>query len=420
VDREPAIARGEVNATTPPVERISAGEHRERQRRARDAAADRGLRALVAFSGSGGAPDRVAGGLWLAGLATSQPFVPDLPGRWRAAGHVAVVLAVDGPVTAIVDAEQLQTAPVADAVVVTADPIVAAADAIADALGRSRPGRAGVLGADILNAGWWTALDERLRSRCPGAVLEPADDLGYALRRVKSPAEQRLLRAAGELGARAMTAALDAAQPGGTEAEAAAALAERVVREGGALYDVVVSSGEASGTLGPSGGAAGVAGWTTRRLRAGDLLRIDAYGSVGGYLFDFARTAVVGGAPSDAQAELIEALRGSVGAGVDALRPGVRLSEIARRCEDALAASRHARRHGVPAHMMDGFWGHGLGLGFEPPWIGPGGTEVVEAGWCLALERRATVAGLGGAQYEDDILVGPGGPELLTDTGRAR
>ena len=37
----------------------------------------------------------------------------------------------------------------------------------------------------------------------------------------------------------------------------------RYVREGGAVYDVVVSAGERSGTLGPYGGAAGAAGWTT-------------------------------------------------------------------------------------------------------------------------------------------------------------
>jgi len=36
---------------------------------------------------------------------------------------------------------------------------------------------------------------------------------------------------------------------------------------------------------------------------------------------------------------------------------------------------------------------------------------------CLAIERRAAVDGLGGAQYEDDVLVGDDGPELLTRTG---
>lgn len=397
--------------------RISPEEHRERQRHTREAAAERGLDVVVAFSRGGGTHDRIADVLWLGGLATPQPFVPDLGGHWRAAGHVAVILPVAGAATAVVDAEELQTAPVADSVVVADDAISAAADAVAEGLSRRGRGRVGVFGSDALPAAWWSALDESVRGRRPDAALEPADDLGLGLRRVKSQAEQRLLRAAGRLGADAMAAALDAAVPGAREAEVAAALFERVVSDGGAVYDVVVSSGAASGTLGPSGGAAGAARWTTRRLADGDLLRIDAYGSIGGYLFDFARTTVVGDAASGEQRELIDALRAGVAAGIEALRPGVRLSEVARRCDVALAASSHARRHGVPAHLMGGFWGHGLGLGFEPPWIGPAADEVVEAGWCLALERRAAVAGVGGAQHEDDVLVGPDGAELLTVGG---
>ena len=191
-------------------------EHRERQDRAREGAAARGLEGLVAISRGG--HDRVADALWLAGLATSQPFVPDLPRHWRAARHVAVVLRAHG-----------------------------------------------------------------------------------------------------------------------------------------------------------------------RRRR---------------------RT-------SDEQSELIAALRDSVTAGIDALRPGAPLSDVAGACEDALAGSAHARRHGVPRHLMGGFWGHGLGLGFEPPRIGPESTDIVEPGWCLAVERRAAVPGLGRAQYDDDVLIGPGGAELL-------
>jgi Xaa-Pro dipeptidase len=396
---------------------ISADEHRQRQARLRSVAAERGLAAVVAFSRGGGTHDRLADALWLAGLAAAQPFVPDLSGHWRGAGHVAVVVPVDGPSTAIVESDELQSRPVVDAVVVSADVIAAAAAVIGAELDVRRGSRVGVLGADAVPAAWWAALDELVLARLPSAVLEPAGDLAVALRRLKSPAEQRLLRCAGRLGSRAMSAALDAAGPGSSEADAAAALFETVVADGGAIYDVVVSSGARSGTLGPSGGDAGAARWTTRRLRGGELLRIDAYGSIGGYMFDLARTIVVGGAPADEQTDLIDGLRESVAAGVELLRPGVPLSAVADRCERVLAASRHARRYGVPAHTMSGFWGHGLGLGWEPPWIGPQSTETVEAGMCLALERRAAVDGLGGAQYEDNVLIGPDGPELLTRAG---
>jgi len=391
-------------------------EYRERQRRAREAAAARGLSALVSFSRGGGTHDRVADALWLAGLATPQPFVPDLRGHWRATGHVVIVLAADAPVTAIVESEELRPWAVADEVVVSEDVVAAAAAVVTAALPRRAPGRVGVLGADAVPFAWWVALDELVSAARPGAAMEAADDLGTMLRRIKSPAEQRLLRDAGRLGGRAMAAALGAAVPGTSEADVAATLIERVVREGGAVYDVMLSSGAASATLGPGGGMAGKAGWTNRRLAAGELLRIDAYGSVAGYLFDFARSVVVGTAASDEQRELIDALRESVMAGVDALRPGAPLSEVVRACEDTLAASAHARRHGVPEHLMGGFWGHGLGLAFEPPWIGPDSRELAEPGMCLAIERRAAVAGLGGAQYEDDVLIGEHGAELLTIT----
>jgi Xaa-Pro aminopeptidase len=322
---------------------------------------------------------------------------------------VIVVVSVDGPVTAVVESEELVPAAVADEVVVAQDLVAAAARVLRRALSSREEARIGVLGADAVPFAWWTDLERSLHAR-----LEAVDDVGARLRRIKSPAEQALLREAGRLGARAMAAALDVAVPGATEAAVAAGLTRVVTAEGGATYDVVVSSGEGSVALGPPGGAAGAAGWTTRRLAAGDLLRIDAYGSVGGYLFDMARSVVVGGAASDEQLELIDAMRVCVRAGVDALRPGVALSDVARCCEDALAATEHARRHGVPEHLMDGFWGHGLGLAFEPPWIGPDSDDVVEEGWCLAIERRAAVPGLGGAQYEDDVLIGAAGAELLT------
>lgn len=405
-----------MNREAQPV--IAAAEYRARQDRARRAAADRGLHALVALSRAGGTHDRAGNCLWLAGLTTLQPFVPDLTGHWRGAGHVAVVLAVDGPTIAVVDSEVLQNEPLADTLVVSEDVIAATADALPVPAQSGRL-RVGMLDADVLPARWWAALEERLASRATTrAHLEPVEELAFQLRRVKSPAEQELLRAAGRLGSAAMNAALETAQPGATEAEVAAALIERVVSDAGAVYAVVISSGAWSGTLAPSGGAAGLAGWTTRSLARGDLLRLDAYGSTAGYFFDFARSIVVGGGASVEQTELIEAMRDSVAAGISALRPGARISEVAQACEDVLDRSAHSRRHGTPRHLMGGFWGHGLGLGFEPPWIGGASDENVEEGWCLAVERRAAVPGVGGAQYEDDVIVTRGGAELLTRTGQ--
>jgi Xaa-Pro aminopeptidase len=99
----------------------------------------------------------------------------------------------------------------------------------------------------------------------------------------------------------AMEAAMGTAVPGASEADVAAELAGEVVRRGGSVYDIVLSSGAWTHTLAPSGGQAGASGYTTRKLATGDLLRIDAYGSLGGYLFDIARSRVVGRPPSQTQ-----------------------------------------------------------------------------------------------------------------------
>jgi Xaa-Pro aminopeptidase len=139
---------------------------------------------------------------------------------------------------------------------------------------------------------------------------------------------------------------------------------------------------------------------------------------VGGYVFDFARSRVVGGRATPEQQQLLDAVRDSVQGGVDALRPGVTLGAVARRCESVFAASAYARRHGVPASTLGGAWGHGLGLTFEPPWITTDSEVVAEPGMCLAIERRIEAPeappGARGAQYEDNVLVTTDGVELLT------
>ena len=94
-----------------------------------------------------------------------------------------------------------------------------------------------------------------------------------------------------------------------------------------------------------------------RRLTAGDLLRFDAYGSLAGYLFDFARSWVVGRRPTPDQQMILDAVRDSVIAGVERLRPGVTLGEVARHCDAVLANSAYARRYGVPASTMGDAWG---------------------------------------------------------------
>ena len=144
------------------------------------------------------------------------------------------------------------------------------------------------------------------------------------------------------------------------------------------------------------------------------MIRLDLYGSLDGYLFDFGRSRVVGRSPTQEQQEILDAVRDSVQAGTELLRPGETLGAVARRCEEVLGASAYARRHGPPLAMMGGTWGHSLGLDWGSPWIESGSSTVILPGMCFAIEQRIEAPGIGGANYENDVIVTDDGPEIVT------
>ena len=380
-------------------------EYKARQAAARKLVQERGFSAIVAWSRGGSTQDHYADVYYLAGFYTHQPFIPDEPGRWRAHGHTALVLPVDGPGTLLVDMTEVQNPkPAADRVRVTADLVESLATTVMDTV---PPGTdVALLGGEALVWRWGRELNTRL----PGYRFLEADDLAAEMRLIKSEAELDLLRAAGEIGARAVDAAMQAAIPGVSEAEVAAAAISEIVRAGGALYGLGLSSGPWAHTFSPSTPAP----YSRRRLEAGDMMRLDLYGSFDGYLFDFGRSRVVGRLPTQEQQEILDAVRDSVQAGTELLRPGETLGAVARRCEEVLMASAYARRHGLPRAMMGGTWGHNLGLDWGAPWIESASSIVIQLGMCFAIERRIEAPSIGGANYENDVIVTDDGPGIVT------
>jgi Xaa-Pro aminopeptidase len=380
-------------------------EYKARQAAARKLVQERGFSAIVAWSRGGSTQDHYADVYYLAGFYTHQPFIPDEPGRWRAHGHTALVLPVDGPGTLLVDMTEVQNPkPAADRVRVTADLVESLATTVMDTVPSGTD--VALLGGEALVWRWGRELNTRL----PGYRFLEADDLAAEMRLIKSEAELDLLRAAGEIGARAVDAAMQAAIPGVSEAEVAAAAISEIVRAGGALYGLGLSSGPWAHTFSPSTPAP----YSRRRLEAGDMIRLDLYGSFDGYLFDFGRSRVVGRSPTQEQQEILDAVRDSVQAGTELLRPGETLGAVARRCEEVLMASAYARRHGLPRAMMGGTWGHSLGLDWGAPWLESASSTVIQPGMCLAIERRIEAPDIGGANYENDVIVTDANPEIIT------
>src|SRR5215207_8294177 len=402
VIREHDTARRAQDGRAVGIERT---EYYARQAAARELARERGFSALVAWSRGGSTQDHYADVYYLTGFYTHQPFIPDELGRWRAHGHTALVLPVDGPGTLLVDMSELQDPePAADRVRYTEDLVEALATTVAETVPSGTD--VALLGGEALAWRW----GRELAARLPEHRFVEADALAAELCLIKSAAELDLLRAAGEVGTGAVTAAMEAAVPGATEAEVAAAAISEIVRAGGALYGLGLSSGPWTHTFSPSTPAA----YSRRRLSAGDMIRLDLYGSFDGYLFDFCRSRVVGRPPTQEQQEILDAVRDSVHAGTELLRPGETLGAVARRCEEVLGASAYVRHRGPSREMMGGTWGHSLGLDWGAPWIESSSSTVIRSGMCLAIERRIEAPGLGGANYENDVIVTEAGPEIVT------
>ena len=151
---------------------------------------------------------------------------------------------------------------------------------------------------------------------------------------------------------------------------------------------------------------------TGRRLASGEPTVLDFGGVYDGYCVDLTRTVQLG-AVAPAVQRLFDAVSEAHDAALATVRPGIRPSEIDCAARNVLA------RHGLAEAFGHGT-GHGLGLEIheEPRIAEPvaGRPDApVEAGMVFTIEPGAYVPGLGCVRIEDDVLVTPGGCELLTD-----
>jgi Xaa-Pro aminopeptidase len=240
-----------------------------------------------------------------------------------------------------------------------------------------------------------------------------ADALVEEIRLHKSPAETALLRAAIALGTEAVKRSMEFVLPGNTEGDVAAEVAAVVARGGGALYDAPCSSGPNShhftwGRM-PSWDA-----W--RPMAKGDIFHMDTYGALGGYFWDFGRCRVVGDQPTPEQIELIEANIAIVDAVCAAIRPGIRARDAHRAGADVAKQLPIVQRLADAPKDTEGFpaLGHGIGMGWEGPWITETDETVLEPGMAIAVETLFGEPGLGGTFFEENGIVTDEGFEVLS------
>jgi Xaa-Pro aminopeptidase len=168
------------------------------------------------------------------------------------------------------------------------------------------------------------------RDRFVGVSFTNVSPAVFALRQVKTPYEQEVLRQSVAISAAAHLAGMKAARPGGYEHEVEAAI-EQVYLARGAMspgYPSIVGSGPNATVLHYQA--------STRKMEDGDLLLVDAAANYRGITGDITRTYPVNGRFSPAQRDIYALVLAVQNAGIAAARAGNRTLDIEKACEEAV------------------------------------------------------------------------------------
>jgi Xaa-Pro aminopeptidase len=387
---------------------IAPGEFRERQEKVRAAAAAQGLDGVVVWSRGGGPVDMSADVAYLANHYSQQPYMTDYVGIGSGRSHGVVVLPVSGPSIVVMDIPWWRPDLVVAGDIRTGNDVVAlAVDAMKSA--GLDAARVGFVGTSNMSASAYLAFVAAL----PSMTVVNTDAMVEEIRLHKSPAETALLRAAIKLGTEAVHRSMKYVVPGNTEADVAAEVAAVVARGGGALYDAPCGSGPNSHHF----TWARMPSWdAVRPMQRGDIFHMDTYGALGGYFWDFGRCRVVGDDPSPEQIELIEANIAIVDAVCAAIKPGIPASQAHRAGAEVANQTPIVKRLSDAPKDTEGFpaLGHGIGMGWEGPWITADDHTILEPGMAIAVETLFGATDVGGTFFEENGIVTDDGFEVLS------
>lgn len=232
------------------------------------------------------------------------------------------------------------------------------------------------------------------------AELLPAAGVVERQRSVKTPEEIDCLRAACDIACRAFWRILKDIRVGVTEKELAAKLSAYMVLEGADTqpYGNILISGPNTSLL------HGIP--SERALQYGDFVLMDYGCQFRGYMSDMTRTVVLGKAGAK-QREVYALEQRMLEDALAAIRPGAAVGEVYEASVRAIRDTPY-----FPYHYSG--VGHGVGLFVhEPPFMRPGGEDVLQKDMVTTIEPGLYLPGWGGVRIEDQVLLTDGGCEDL-------
>jgi Xaa-Pro dipeptidase len=266
-----------------------------------------------------------------------------------------------------------------------------------------------------------------------GSRLADASSLIRDLRRIKSPFEIELMRAAGEIGRKTFQKGREILREGMTEIEFGGRLEavakgyghEGLLRVRSLNYEAYtwhVLSGPTGGIVSqsdsPMGGLglspAFPVGASLREMRAHEPILVDFGTCYHGYQADETRMFSIG-AMSTKFIDAYQACREIHDAVLEETRPGTDCEALFLRTLQLAKKLGYEDNYLGPPGLQTRFIGHGIGLELnEPPFLAKGHSYPLEQGMTFAVEPKIVFPGEGAVGIENTVLVTQDGYEILT------
>jgi Xaa-Pro dipeptidase len=240
------------------------------------------------------------------------------------------------------------------------------------------------------------------------AVIADATALLDGLLMRKTPEELEAIRRSALLADRAYEIFRAAAVPGRKQYELVAEVETFLRTQGSPENFMLVGSGgvDVRGMVPPS----------ERALAPGDLVTTELTPEVDGYYAQICRTLVVGARAGDAQRKAFAVFLEALEAGVAAVRPGAKASDVAKAENDVF------RKYGLGEYTTNAYTrvrGHGLGLFADSkPHLLEDVDVVLEPGMAIVVHPNTYHPEAGYIVLGDTVIVTETGAEVVTRTPR--
>lgn len=235
--------------------------------------------------------------------------------------------------------------------------------------------------------------------------LVPTKDLVGGLRWIKDDEELGMIQKAQDLTDEGFAHIIEGLREGMTERDLALELDWAMLRAGadGVAFETIAAFGENAAEPHHSP--------VDRKLRRGDMVKLDFGALYAGYHADMTRTVAFGD-PGEEMTKVYEIVREAQQVGIDAVREGITGGAADRASRAVIDAAGYGERF---SHSL----GHGVGLEIhEGPTLTESSEEILPVNTVVTVEPGIYLPGIGGVRIEDMVVVGSDGCRSMASSGK--